>query len=49
MDNAKGHKGGECCFLKKTSIQKSAVESTTSHKGVNNGRSPTKGDGDGAV
>ncbi len=49
MGSAEGHKGGERCFKGRTTIHKSAVESTTSHKGVNNGRSTTKGDGNGAV
>jgi hypothetical protein len=49
MDNAEGHKRGERCFEGITTIHKSAVESTISHKGVNNGRSTTKGDGDGAM
>jgi hypothetical protein len=49
MDSVEGHKGGECCFEGRTTIHKSAVESTTSHRGVNNGRSTIKGDGDGAM
>jgi len=49
MDSAKGHKGREHCFEGRTSIHKSAIESTASHRGVNNGRSTTKGDGDGAL
>jgi hypothetical protein len=49
MDSAKGHKGGELCFEGRTSIHKNAIESTASHRGINNGKSIAKGDGDGAV
>jgi len=41
-------KGGGRCCKGRTIIHKSAVEST-SHKGANNGRSITKGNGDGVV
>jgi hypothetical protein len=47
-DNVEGHKGGECCE-RRTIIHKSAIESTTSHKGANNGKIITKGDGDGTM
>jgi len=45
----RGCKGGKSCCKGKTSIHKSAIESTTSHKGVDNGRSTTKGNGDGVA
>ncbi len=48
-DNAKGHKGGECCYVRGTFIHKSAIECTTSHRGAKNGKSTTNVDGNGAV
>jgi hypothetical protein len=48
-NSVEGRKGRKCCCVGRTSICKSVVESTTSHKGVDNGRSTMKGDGDGAV
>ncbi len=42
-------KGRECCCEWRTIIHRSAVESTISHKGVENGKSTTKGDGDGTT
>jgi hypothetical protein len=38
--------GRKCCCEGKTTIHRSVVESTISHKGVDNGRSTLKGDGD---
>ncbi len=38
----------ECCCAR-TIIQKSVVDSTTSHKGEDNGRNTSKVDGDGAT
>ncbi len=49
IDNAKGHKGGERCCKRRIIIHKSVIESIASHKGVDNGRNTTKGDGDGVV
>ncbi len=48
-NNAKGCKGGEWCCEGRTSIHKSVIESTTSHKGVDSGKSTSKGDGNGAA
>jgi len=48
-DNAEGCKGGEHCCEGRTTIHRSVVESATSHRGVDNGRNTTKGDGDGAT
>ncbi len=42
-------KEGERCCKGRTTIHKSVIESTTSHKGANNGRSIAKGDGDGVA
>ncbi len=42
-------KGGERCCEGITTIHKSALESTVSHKGVDNGKSTSKGDGDRAT
>jgi hypothetical protein len=47
IDNAKGCKGKECCCEGITIIHRSAIESIASHRGVDNGRSTTKGDGNG--
>jgi hypothetical protein len=44
-----GRKGGEHCCEARITIHKSVVESIASHKGVNNGKSTTKGNGDGVV
>jgi hypothetical protein len=49
MESAKGHKGGEHCFEGRTFITKVQLKSPASHRGVNNGKSTTKGDGDGVV
>jgi hypothetical protein len=49
IDGAEGCKGGERCCEGKTTIHKSAIESITSHTGVDNCRSTTKGDGDGTM
>jgi hypothetical protein len=49
IDGAKRRKGGECCCDETTIIHKSAGGSITRHKGVNDGGSTTKGDGDGTV
>jgi hypothetical protein len=49
LDSAKGHKGGECCCLKRKIIHKNIVESITSHRGIDNGISTMKGDGDGVM
>jgi len=49
IDSAKGHKGGECCCARRIIIHRNAVESTTNHKGVDNGKNTMKGDGDGAT
>ncbi len=48
-NSAKGLKEGKCCCKGRTTIHKSVVKSTTSHRGANNGRSIVKGDGDGAM
>ncbi len=45
IGNAKGCKGGKRCY-ERTSIHKSAVESIANHKGVDNDKNTTKGDGD---
>ncbi len=45
-NNAEGCKGGEHCCKGKTSILKSVIENTKSHRSTNNGRSTTKGDVD---
>jgi len=49
LDNAKRHKGGECYCLRRTIIHKNTIESITSRKGVDNGISTMKGDGDGVA
>jgi hypothetical protein len=48
-NSADGHKGGERCCEGRTTIHKSAIESIANHRGVDNSRSITKGDGDGVV
>jgi hypothetical protein len=47
--NVKGCKGKECCCKGRTIIHKSAIESTASHRGANNGRSTMKGNRDGVT
>jgi hypothetical protein len=49
IHNAKGHKGGECCYVGRTTIHRSVVEQTSSQIGVDNGRSTMKADGDGVA
>jgi hypothetical protein len=49
IDNAIGRKGGKCCFAGRTFIHKSVVECRANHRSVNNSRSTTKVDGDGAM
>jgi hypothetical protein len=38
-----------CCCERRITIHRSAIESIIRHRNVNNGRSTTKGDGDGAM
>ncbi len=47
--NGKGHKGGEHYWGGKTTILGNIGGSTINHKGVGDGKSTTKGDGDGEV
>jgi hypothetical protein len=47
--NAEGCKGKEYCYKGRTIIHKSVVESTASHRGVDNGRSTMKGNKDGVA
>jgi hypothetical protein len=49
IDIVKGHKGGERCCAGRTTIHRSAVGNTISHKGVDNGKSTMKANGDGVV
>jgi len=49
INSAERHIGGKRCCIGRTAIHRSAVESTTSHKGVNNGKSTMKVNGDGAT
>jgi hypothetical protein len=42
-------KGRENCYVRITTIHKSAVECTSSHRSVDNGKSIGKVDGDGVV
>jgi hypothetical protein len=49
MDSAEGHKGGKRYFEGKTFIHKIAIESIASHRGVNNGKNTTKGNGNGTM
>jgi hypothetical protein len=46
-NNAKGCKRKECCCKGRIIINRSVVGSTTSHTGAYDGRSTTKGNGDG--
>ncbi len=46
-DSANKCSGGECCWGRSTSIQRGASGSTIIHIGVSDGKSTTKGDGDG--
>jgi hypothetical protein len=46
IDSVKGHKGKENYCIGRTIIHRNAVDSIVSHKGVDNGRSTTKGNGD---
>jgi len=48
-NSVEGHKGRKCCCARRIIIHKNAIESTTSQKGADNGRSIVKGDGDGAT
>jgi hypothetical protein len=48
-DNVEGCKGEECCCARRTIIHRNVVDSATSHRGANNGRSTTKVDGNGAA
>jgi hypothetical protein len=48
-DNVEGWKGEECYCEGRIAIHRSAIESIASHKGAHNGRSTTKGDGDGVM
>ncbi len=42
-------KRGERCYTRRTTIHTSAVNSITSQRGVDNGRSTMKGNGDGVA
>ncbi len=46
-NNVKRRKGGKCYYEGKTTIHRSVVECTASHKGADNDRSTMKVDGDG--
>ncbi len=47
INNANRCRGGECCWGGSITIQRGANGSTIIHIGVGDGRSTTKGDGDG--
>jgi hypothetical protein len=48
-NSVKGHKGGERCCARKTVIHKSEIKSTISHRGVDNGKSTMKANGNGTM
>jgi hypothetical protein len=48
-DIAKGHKGGKHCWGGRIVIHRSASRNITSHRGAGDGKSTTKGDGEGEV
>jgi len=43
INNAKGHKGKERCYARRRIIHINAIESTTSHIGVDNGKKHNEG------
>ncbi len=49
LDGVEGHKGREHYWARKTTIHRSAIENTTSHKGADNGKNTMKGNGDGVA